>query len=128
MNRDHSQTPFNAQTWAADWIDGWNSHDLARILSHYRDDFVMSSPKIAQIAGEPSGVLRGKAAVAAYWTTALARLPDLHFELIAIFAGVDRLVIHYTGAGGQRAAESFVFDADGLVIESAAHYAVNREE
>ena len=113
-----------ATHFAGDWIDAWNSHDLVRILSHYRDDFVMSSPKIVQIAGEPSGVLRGKGAIAAYWTTALARVPDLHFELLAVFAGVDRLVIHFIGAGGRLAAESFVFDADGLVVESAAHYAV----
>lgn len=113
--------------FAADWIDSWNSHDMERILSHYRDDFVMSSPKIVQIAGEPSGVLRGKAAVAAYWTTALARIPDLHFELIGVFLGANRLVIHYNGAGGIPAAESFVFDADGLVIESAGHYISQQE-
>ncbi len=117
-----------AAHFAADWIDAWNSHDMARILAHYRDDFVMSSPKIAQIAGEPSGVLRGKTAIAAYWTKALARVPDLHFELIAVFAGVDRLVIHFVGAGGRLAAESFVFDADGLVIESAAHYALPKKD
>jgi len=113
-----------AVNFAADWIDAWNSRDLVRVLAHYRDDFTMSSPKIIQIAGEPSGVLRGKAAVAAYWTTALARIPDLHFEFLSVFGGADRLVIHYMGAGGQPAAESFVFDTDGLVIESAAHYAV----
>ena len=124
MSRDHSPKTFDAQAWAADWIDGWNSHDMARILSHYRDDFVMSSPKIVTIAGEPSGVLRGKAAVAAYWTKALARISDLHFELIAVLTGSNRLVIHYIGAGGVLAAESFVFDADRLVIESAGHYAV----
>ena len=113
-----------AAHFAADWIDSWNSHDMERILSHYRDDFVMSSPKIVQIAEKPSGVLQGKAAVAAYWTTAMARIPDLHFELIAVFAGANRLVIHYIGAGGVAAVESFVFDVDGLVVESAAHYAV----
>ncbi|MFZ1754215.1 MAG: nuclear transport factor 2 family protein [Caldilineaceae bacterium] len=112
-----------ASHFAQEWIDAWNSHDMTRILAHYRDDFVMSSPKIVQIAGEPSGVLRGKPAVAAYWTTALSRLPDLRFELIGVYAGVDRVVIHYFGAGGQQAAESFVFDSNGLVIEAAAHYA-----
>ncbi|HEX5049396.1 MAG TPA: nuclear transport factor 2 family protein, partial [Gammaproteobacteria bacterium] len=35
-----------AQTFAHEWIDAWNSHDLDRILSHYADDFVMSSPRI----------------------------------------------------------------------------------
>src|ERR1700723_3107179 len=28
----------------AEWIAAWNAHDLPRILSHYADDFEMSSP------------------------------------------------------------------------------------
>ena len=55
-----------AEHFAADWIESWNAHDLNRILSHYTDDFEMSSPVIIQVAGEPSGTLKGKAAVAAY--------------------------------------------------------------
>jgi ketosteroid isomerase-like protein len=56
-----------AEHFASDWIDSWNSHDLSRILSHYADDFTMTSPKIIQLADEPSGTLHGKAAVGAYW-------------------------------------------------------------
>lgn len=55
-----------ADRFAQEWIDAWNSHNLERVLSHYADDFEMSSPYIAQIAGEPSGVLKGKPAVAVY--------------------------------------------------------------
>ena len=51
-----------AEKFALDWIESWNSHDLDRILSHYSDQFEMSSPKIIQIAGEPSGTLKGKRA------------------------------------------------------------------
>ena len=46
-----------AEEFARDWIESWNSHNLDRILSHYSDQFEMSSPKIIQIAGEPSGTL-----------------------------------------------------------------------
>src|SRR5262249_44831701 len=60
-----------AQSFAHEWIEAWNSHDLDQILSHYADDFVMSSPRIATIAGEPSGVLRGKGPIGAYWKRAL---------------------------------------------------------
>ena len=56
-----------AEHFANDWIESWNSHDLDRIWSHYSDDFDMSSPLIAQIAGEPSGTLKGKQAVSGYW-------------------------------------------------------------
>ena len=54
-----------ADRFAQEWIDAWNSHDLERVLAHYADDdFDISSPYIAQIAGEHSGMLNGKPAVA----------------------------------------------------------------
>lgn len=58
--------------FAADWIDSWNKHDLGRILSHYADDFEMSSPVIVKVVGEPSGTLKGKEAVGAYWASGLS--------------------------------------------------------
>src|SRR5579864_5991996 len=98
-----------ATEFAAEWIAAWNAHDLDRVLSHYTEDFEMSSPKIVQIAGEPSGRLVGKASVRAYWAAALARVPDLHFELITVLEGVDSVVLYYRGVGGQLAAEVFYF-------------------
>jgi ketosteroid isomerase-like protein len=112
-----------AEQFAADWIDSWNAHDLDRILSHYADDFEMSSPVIIQVAGEPSGVLRGKSAVGAYWKKALELIPDLHFEQIAVLVGVSSITLYYKGARGRLAAEVFHFGADRKVIRAFAHYA-----
>lgn len=50
--------PF-AEQFARDWIEAWNGHDLDRILSHYADQFELSSPVIMGVAGEPSGTLKG---------------------------------------------------------------------
>jgi hypothetical protein len=111
-----------ATDFAAEWIAAWNAHDLKRVLSHYTEDFEMSSPKIVQIAGEPSGRLVGRAAVGAYWATALARITDLHFELLAVMNGVDSVVLYYRGAGGQLAAEVFYFNSAGLVFRACANY------
>ncbi len=110
-----------AEHFTRDWIEAWNSHDLERILSHYSDDFVMSSPRIAVVAGEPSGVLHGKVAIGAYWKRALALAPELRFELISTFVGADCVVIHYQGVRGP-AAEVFFFDGEGRVVRSAASY------
>jgi hypothetical protein len=110
-----------AQRFAAEWIDAWNSHDLDKILSHYADDFEMSSPYIRQIAGEPSGVLKGKAQIAAYWTQALQQLPDLHFELLNTLIGVNSLILYYQGVRGI-AAEVLHFDSANKVIKAYAHY------
>ncbi len=115
-------TPSQAHRFAADWLDAWNAHHLPRILSHYSDDFEMRSPVIALITSNTEGCLQGKAAVGAYWEQALARFPDLHFELICTLVGVDSVVIHYVGATGQRVAESFAFNEAGLVCRAHAHY------
>lgn len=111
-----------ADHFAAEWIAAWNAHDLPRILSHYTDDFEMSSPYIAQLLGEPSGTLKGKAAVGEYWRRALERAPALKFELVSTLVGVDSLVLYYKGARGM-AAEVFFFDEAGKVVRACANYA-----
>ncbi len=112
-----------AQDFAKEWIDAWNAHDLPGILSHYRDDFEMSSPMIIKLVDEASGVLKGKTSVAAYWAKALERMPDLRFELLNILIGVDSITLYYRGARGL-AAEVFHFDETGKVSKAYAHYDV----
>ena len=110
-----------AQRFAREWIAAWNSHDLDRILAHYEDDFEMSSPIIRTLAGEPSGRLRGKAAIRAYWAKALQKLPDLRFELVQALAGVDSVTICYKGHRGFTA-EVLHFGPSGKVRAAFAHY------
>jgi hypothetical protein len=49
-------------------------------------------------------------------------IPELRFELIAVFAGVESVVVQYRGAGGRLAAEVFHFAPDGKVVRAFAHY------
>lgn len=112
-----------AVEFAHRWIEAWNQHDLEAVLSHYTEDFTFSSSFVTTIAEEPSGVLHGKAAVRAYWRKGLERIPDLHFDLRDVLAGVDRLTLYYLGHRGM-AAESFLFDTSGKVKESHACYTV----
>jgi SnoaL-like domain len=110
-----------AVEFANEWVNSWNSHDMERILSHYHQDFVMSSPKIAAIVNEKSGVLHGKDKVADYWTKALSLNPNLHFKIIQTFISSDSIIIFYEAVSGL-VAEVFFFDDDGLVIKAAANY------
>ncbi len=87
-----------AHSFANEWVEAWNNHDLEQVLSHYADDFEMHSPVIAQIVGEASGMLVGKQAVGAYWSQALQLLPDLQFELLTVLAGVKHLDVTYLRA------------------------------
>jgi hypothetical protein len=111
-----------AGRFAEEWIAAWNAHDLPRILSHYEDDFEMASPRIVEIAGEPSGVLRGKESIGAYWEKALRLVPDLRFERLAVFVGARSLAIHYRNQAGRLAVEVFEIGETARVVRAAAHY------
>ena len=112
-----------ATEFAQEWIASWNSHDLERVLSHYRDDFAMSSPFIAKFGFGESGTLSGKDAVRPYWKSALARVPDLHFTLEDTLVGPDSIAIVYRNQAGGRVAEVVFFDDARRVIRGVAHYA-----
>ena len=111
-----------AQKFGQEWVNSWNSHDLDRILSHYADDFQMTSPFIVTMMNEPTGTIKGKENVRAYWAQALERLPDLHFDLIEVLASVDSITIYYHAVLGKRAAEVLFFDENGKVRRAIAHY------
>jgi ketosteroid isomerase-like protein len=115
-------TPGFAERFAKEWVEAWNAHDLDRVLSHYEDDFEMSSPVIVSMVGEPSGTLRGKPAIRAYWAKALKLLPNLRFELLTALAGVNSVTVYYKGHRGL-VAEVFHFGASGKVSKAYAHYA-----
>eukprot|EP01031_Cornospumella_fuschlensis_P031048 gene31049-37526_t len=111
-----------AQKFADGWIASWNAHDLEGILSHYEDDFEMYSPVISAITGKPSGCLRGKVAVGAYWAKALTKYPDLHFELLHVLTGVKSVTLLYQGVKGLSAEVFFLSDISGKVSRAFAHY------
>ena len=114
-----------AAAFAAQWIAAWNARDLLGVLSHYTNDFEMGSPLILEVAGEPSGCLRGKETVRTCWQAALKKHPGLHFELLDVFVGADSVELHYRRIIGQPAAEVFFFNEQGLVYQAAAHYQEN---
>lgn len=111
-----------ANTFAQDWIDSWNAHDLDRILAHYTDDFEMTTPLIVTVMGEPSGTLKGKANIREYWQKALARRPQLKFNLHKITIGVNTLALHFDSDTGHNSVEWFFFNKDGQVEKSLAHH------
>ncbi len=115
-------TPDEARTWAQQWIDEWNRHDVEAVLSHFADDVEFVSPVAATVTGDPTGVVRGKDALRAYWTTALAGHGDLHFELDDVHVGIDAIAIRYRNQAGRGCTELAVFDADGQVVRGWGLY------
>jgi hypothetical protein len=117
-------TEAEAQEFALEWIESWNSHDLDRILSHYADDVEVVSPLVETMLGPGRVSVRGKARLREYWETALARYPDLHFRLYRAYAGPRSVVLHYQSVQALVSAECMEFDGDGLVRRVLAHYAL----
>jgi len=98
--------------FAADWRDAWNAHDLDRVLDHFHDEVVFTSPVAAALFPETRGELRGKPALRAYWAEGLRRIPDLHFTIEQVFAGVGTIVIRYRNQKGVSVSEVLIFEGD----------------
>ena len=108
----------SANSFAQSWEQGWNSHDLDRIMEHYREDIVFRSKKAIPLTDK--GELNGRGALRAYWKAALERQPDLQFSVQDVFEGHEMLVITYTNHRAVLAAETLCFDDDGMVYKAAA--------
>ena len=106
------------------WVRAWNAHDVEALLDHFADDVVFTSPVAARVIPASGGVVRGKAALREYWTTALKALPDLHFDVVGVYRGVSTLVISYRNHRGELVNEVLTFGSDGLVHEGHGTYLV----
>ena len=115
-------TEKEAREFANHWVAGWNSHDLAEIMSHYAADVVLVSPAAAKILGDPSGTVKGKESVRAYFKRGLEAYPNLKFSLIDVMWGISSVVLYYTNQKGTRTGEFMEVDAGFKVIRVIANY------
>jgi steroid delta-isomerase-like uncharacterized protein len=103
------------------WLDAFNAHDVARLVSLYAEDCVHTSPKLRVLRPETKGEVRGRAALTDWWADALKRLPSLHYEPVAITASEERVVLEYVrhvdGEAALPVAEVFRVKA-GLIFAS----------
>jgi ketosteroid isomerase-like protein len=111
-----------ALRFAEEWAAAWNAHDLERILTHYADDVVFSSPHIVRRLGESSGEVHGIDELRAYWGSGLESEPDLHFTVEDVRYSVDTIVINYRNQHGHAVAEVLRL-RNGLVCWGCGAYA-----
>ena len=107
--------------FAERWIAAWNARDIEAVLTDYSDDVVFTSPTAARFIPESGGTIHGKDALRDYWQVALHANPDLQFELVAVYVGVDTVLLHYRNQLGGLVSEVLTF-RDGLVaVGHATH-------
>jgi ketosteroid isomerase-like protein len=97
-----------------------NSRDVDCISALYSEEVIFKSPRVRSIAGEASGVLRGRDAVRDYCRLILERRPDLTFAVERVFAGVDSIALEYR-VGDIRGVEFMTLDGDGLICFTAGN-------
>ena len=109
-------------TLGREWIAAWNSHDLERVLALYAEDSEMTSDKIPALGFDASGTLRGKDNIRAYWSVALQRLPNLHFDLIDTYVSPDSIVVFYQNERGAKICEYLRLDPEGKIRQGSANH------
>lgn len=110
---------MDPEAFARSWLDAFNARDVDAIMAHYAENVEHSSPTVERLLGEPSGVVRGKSALRAYFVKALdAAGPGLHYEPTRVYRGAHGVTILYNRSGGKLVAETFQFDASGLVTRA----------
>jgi hypothetical protein len=122
-----SVSSFEPDAFARDWAHAWNARDLERVLAHFSDAIVFSSPKAMDAVGQPT--VRGKPALRAYWERALTQISALEFIVVAAMwdASVRRLAIIYdrkVNGRADRAIELLTFDPRGVVMAGEVFYGV----
>ncbi len=120
--RDDEAMPTpDPQSFSQAWLEAFNAHDLEALLSHFAGDVVFTTPVAARALPETGGVVGGIDALRAYWTLALEKVPDLHFELLGVYTGIDTLVPNYRNQAGGQACEVLTLRGD-LVSEGHSTY------
>jgi hypothetical protein len=99
-------------SFAEQWAAAWNRRDMEAVLAHFHDDVVFTSPVAAEIVSGSGGVAHGKAALREYWCAALEAVPDLHFDIVGVYAGVSALVINFRNERGGLVNEVLEFEGD----------------
>jgi ketosteroid isomerase-like protein len=122
MTRDDSER------FAAAWAEAWNARAIESVLEHFREDVVFTSPTALAVTGSPT--VRGKAALRAYWTTALARIGSLRFTVDRVLwdpARRELAIIYMSAIDGRsrRVSENLTFDERGAVVSAEVFHGVS---
>ncbi len=125
MNMQDTLLPLQvsfAREFAQDWVDAWNGHDLERILSHYDDEVLLTSPVALKLLNG-DGTVRSKAALRDYFLRGLQAFPNLRFDLIDVLWGTETIVIYYiNNVRGSKTAEVMLLNPAGKIRCVWANY------
>ena len=88
-------SPEELITIANKWFAAFNEQNLENLLSLYHDQAEHYSPKLKVRKPETNGLIKGKAAMRAWWQDAFTRLPDLRYKILRLTPYEDRVFMEY---------------------------------
>jgi len=93
-------------TLRADWLDAGTPTTSKRLLRHFGDEVIFTSPLAIRSSKVPTASSAAKSNCARIGAR-VASEPELHFEVESLYLGVNSIVIHYRNHfrwAGQRGA------------------------
>jgi hypothetical protein len=123
-------THSDAEKFAAEWAAAWNRRDAEAVLAHFRDDIIFTSPTALAVTG--SGIVRGKDALRAYWSTALGRIGLIKFSVLRVLWDSERrelaiIYIAHIDGRSRTVSENLIFGDDGRVVAADVFHGVTQE-
>lgn len=118
-------SPLAPEAIARRWLAAFNARDLDALLALYADDAVHESPKLRARDPASKGLVRGKAALRAWWADSYARLPGLRYEEKRLTASGGRVFMEYLrvnpGEESYLVAEVLVIRAGKIAASAVFH-------
>ena len=105
------------------WTAAWNDRDLEGLMKHYADDVVFMSPTVILRDGEPSGIIRGKAALTEHFREGLESFgPSVKFTLLDACVGVGGYALYYSRETRAKVIVVKRLNEAEEIIEARVHY------
>jgi hypothetical protein len=122
-----AMTAEEARAFAEQWAADWNELAVERVLAHFHDQVVFTSPTALAVVGVAT--VCGKQALRQYWITALEQVRSLRFTVDRVLwdAYTRELAIIYDaeiGGRTRRVSENLTFGADDHVISAEVFHGV----
>lgn len=121
MNREE------AENFAAEWADAWNVRDIEKVLKHFHQDIIFTSPTALAVVGSPT--VKGKDTLRAYWNEALTHIATLRFIVDRVLwdsAHRELAIIYISEIDGRakKVSENLTFDENGLVVAAEVFHGI----
>lgn len=109
--------------FAEEWVADWNSRDLGRILRHYAENIMFTSPRAAVLLPQTQGTVHGIQQLREYWAPLGEIRRNLQFTLETVLVTAGGCTILYRDETGLLVAETMLIGAEDKVVQGIVSHA-----